>query len=71
VSCVLKNLIFARNMEIARSPSLSLAQLRKQNEAKARKPEVAKEAEAEPAKKLDEPGLDRDNSTAHEDGDKA
>jgi hypothetical protein len=49
----------------------ALAQLREENEAKVKKAELTKEAEAESAKGRDEPGSERVQSTTREDSDKA
>jgi hypothetical protein len=48
----------------------ALAQLREENEAKAKEAELTKEAEADSAKEQDERS-ERAQSTAHEDSDKA
>jgi hypothetical protein len=48
----------------------ALAQLREENEAKAKEAELTKEAEADSAQGQDEQGSERAQSTAHEDSDK-
>jgi NADH/NAD ratio-sensing transcriptional regulator Rex len=49
----------------------ALAQLREENEAKAQEAELTKEAQTDSAKRQDEPGSERAQSTPREDNDKA